>query len=473
MTIKRFFAELSKVEDEDDGTIKVYGYASTGAEDADGECVQPEAMKAALPGYMKWGAVREMHQPKAAGTAIEAKVDDDGRTWFGAHVVDSEAIKKVKASVYKGFSIGGKVTGRDKLNKSVITGINLVEVSLVDRPANPEARIELWKGEGIEADPADPSAAAIDALAELLNKGAIEPARLVELAQAELAKAATAPSSDAPATSSPSSSEASAAPAEPAASEPAQGGELAKSMYTVSQFASVLSAVADLAASSTVEASWEGDNSPVPQAMRDWLNTGAGIFAAMAAEEVTELVNSINQVAADSAKAAGITLAKKGAKFSAASRATLGDIHKAMLDCCSKLDGLGYKTADDGDDDAAMAALTADLAKAHGTLHDLHEAIAKAAELKEGDEVLPALEALIAKAARVPELEAELTRLKAMPAPGKALLKALGKAQDVGEPVTAKADDLTPPPGATPEQIALLEVKKVLRGGGVPIHQFR
>ena len=28
---------------------------------------------------MKWGAVREMHQPSAAGTAIECRVEDDGR----------------------------------------------------------------------------------------------------------------------------------------------------------------------------------------------------------------------------------------------------------------------------------------------------------------------------------------------------------------------------------------------------------
>ena len=35
-----------------------------------------ETMKAALPDYLKFGAVREMHQAKAAGTAIEAEVQD-------------------------------------------------------------------------------------------------------------------------------------------------------------------------------------------------------------------------------------------------------------------------------------------------------------------------------------------------------------------------------------------------------------
>ena len=139
MTIKRRYAKIEKTEKLDDGTLKVWGYASSEAVDSDGETITSDAMKAALPDYMKFGAVREMHQNKAAGTAIEAEVQEDGRTWFGALVVDSEAVKKVETGTYKGFSIGGKATARDPLNKTVITGLDLIEVSLVDRPANPEA----------------------------------------------------------------------------------------------------------------------------------------------------------------------------------------------------------------------------------------------------------------------------------------------------------------------------------------------
>ena len=79
-------------------------------------------MKAAIPEYMKFGAVREMHQQKAAGTEIEATVQEDGRTFFKAHIVDAEAVKKVNAGFYKGFSISGKVTTRDELNKATVTG---------------------------------------------------------------------------------------------------------------------------------------------------------------------------------------------------------------------------------------------------------------------------------------------------------------------------------------------------------------
>ena len=148
----KLYAEISKVEDQDDGTIKVWGWASSESVDSDGETITADAMKAALPDYMKFGAVREMHQAKAAGTAIEAEVNEEGMTWFGAHVVDSEAVKKVKASVYKGFSIGGRVTERDNMNKSIIKGINLVEISLVDRPANPDAVFTIFKADGVESE---------------------------------------------------------------------------------------------------------------------------------------------------------------------------------------------------------------------------------------------------------------------------------------------------------------------------------
>lgn len=150
----KLYAEISKMEQQDDGTIKVWGYASSESVDSDGETITAEAMKAAIPDYMKFGAVREMHSKIAAGTAIEINVEDDGRTFFGAHVVDPVAVKKVQTGVYKGFSIGGSVTARDELNKSVIKGVKLTEISLVDRPANPDAVFTCFKADK-GADAAD------------------------------------------------------------------------------------------------------------------------------------------------------------------------------------------------------------------------------------------------------------------------------------------------------------------------------
>lgn len=143
----KLYAEIAKMEAKDDGTVKVWGYASSEAVDSDGEIIAAEAMKAAIPDYMKFGAVREMHGSNAAGTAIEINVEDDGRTFFGAHIVDPVAVTKVKTGVYKGFSIGGSVTARDELNKSQITGLKLTEISLVDRPANPDAVFTCFKAD--------------------------------------------------------------------------------------------------------------------------------------------------------------------------------------------------------------------------------------------------------------------------------------------------------------------------------------
>lgn len=143
----KLYAEIAKMEAQDDGTVKVWGYASSEAVDSDGEIIAAEAMKAAIPDYMKFGAVREMHGSNAAGTAIEINVEDDGRTFFGAHIVDPVAVTKVKTGVYKGFSIGGSVTARNELNKSQITGLKLTEISLVDRPANPDAVFTCYKAD--------------------------------------------------------------------------------------------------------------------------------------------------------------------------------------------------------------------------------------------------------------------------------------------------------------------------------------
>jgi hypothetical protein len=140
----RLFGSLTKIEDQPDGTLKVFGVASTGARDDAGEVVLPEAMKAALPDYARYPALREMHQPTAAGRTLEATVDEDGATRIVAHVVDPVAIAKVKSRTYAGFSIGGRVLARDPKDATVITKIKLSEISLVDRPANPEAVIDLW-----------------------------------------------------------------------------------------------------------------------------------------------------------------------------------------------------------------------------------------------------------------------------------------------------------------------------------------
>jgi hypothetical protein len=125
----------------------VFGIASSGARDSAGEIVHPDAMRAALPDYLAFGAIREMHEARAAGCALTAEVDEGGLTRISAHIVDPVAVTKVRAGVYKGLSIGGKVLSRDTADPSLITALRLDEISLVDRPCNPQAVIDLWKAD--------------------------------------------------------------------------------------------------------------------------------------------------------------------------------------------------------------------------------------------------------------------------------------------------------------------------------------
>jgi hypothetical protein len=161
-----FFAPLQKIETNDDGTLRVSGIASTETIDSDGEIISAAAMKAALPDFFKHGtgALREMHMPIAAGVVNEAEVVG-GITRIVATVVDAEAIKKVRHGVFKGFSIGGRVKERDAKNRKIITKISLAEISLVDRPSNPDAILVIQK----VADAKPDLAAAVDNAFALLS----------------------------------------------------------------------------------------------------------------------------------------------------------------------------------------------------------------------------------------------------------------------------------------------------------------
>jgi HK97 family phage prohead protease len=139
----RLYAPIAKI---DEAQHMVFGYASTEALDSQGEIVKREALEAALPDYMRFANIREMHQPSAVGVATEAEMDERG-LYLAARIVDPVAWEKVTAGVYKGFSIGGSVVRRDTAQKHVITGVKLSEISLVDRPANPEAVFTMYKAD--------------------------------------------------------------------------------------------------------------------------------------------------------------------------------------------------------------------------------------------------------------------------------------------------------------------------------------
>ena len=140
----RFHGAIEKTYKDDQGHLIVCGHASTEALDSQGEIVTKEAMGAALTDYMKFANVREMHQPSAVGKTLLAEQDEKG-TYIEVKVVDPVAAMKCEEGVYSGFSIGGKASTRDGVSKNIITGLRLTEISLVDRPANPEAVFTMFK----------------------------------------------------------------------------------------------------------------------------------------------------------------------------------------------------------------------------------------------------------------------------------------------------------------------------------------
>jgi phage head maturation protease len=136
-----YFLPFGKVEKNDDGSRTISGYASTPTLDLDGEIVSLKAIKKALPSYMEWRNIRQMHQPHPVGTAKEANVDGTG-LFLTARIVEPTCCKLIDEEVLKGFSIGGKKLAKQG---NTITDIDLVEISVVDRPANPDCRFAVAK----------------------------------------------------------------------------------------------------------------------------------------------------------------------------------------------------------------------------------------------------------------------------------------------------------------------------------------
>lgn len=127
----------------DDDEHIVEGWASSEALDSQGEVIKIEAIEKALPDYMKFANIREMHQLSAVGKTIAASIDKTKKAlYIVVKVVDDMAWKKVKEGVYNGFSIGGRIL---KQIGNTIEDLSLNEISLVDRPANPQALFSLVK----------------------------------------------------------------------------------------------------------------------------------------------------------------------------------------------------------------------------------------------------------------------------------------------------------------------------------------
>lgn len=150
-----YAADIVKSErDPETGDLMVYGKATGPDLDLDGQICDPAWLKTAMPKWMEWGNIREMHGPIAAGVGVQ--LDEVGDDWYvTARIVDPGTAAKVEAGVLKGFSIGiksARVVKDSRAPNGRINGGDIVENSLVDRPCNPTAKMSICKAAGLAED---------------------------------------------------------------------------------------------------------------------------------------------------------------------------------------------------------------------------------------------------------------------------------------------------------------------------------
>jgi hypothetical protein len=169
------FFGIIKADKQDDGTLLVTGIATDDSVDSDQQICDPDWLKSAMPSWFQWGNIREQHSNIAAGVATEYENKGDEH-WITARVVDPASVKKVETGVLKGFSIGirnPRVIKDDKAAGGRICGGEIVEVSLVDRPANPTCTLTVAKADGSD----------IIAVEELVEKREVSAGERADLAE--------------------------------------------------------------------------------------------------------------------------------------------------------------------------------------------------------------------------------------------------------------------------------------------------
>ena len=144
-----YAGDIVKTKSED-GDLIVYGKATGPDIDLDEQICDPAWLKEAMPEWMKFGNVREMHQPIAAGVGLELNADGDD--WFlKSQVIDDNTARKIEAGALKGYSVGikgAKVIKDAAARGGRIVGGTIVEISYVDRPANPTCSASIAKAVG-------------------------------------------------------------------------------------------------------------------------------------------------------------------------------------------------------------------------------------------------------------------------------------------------------------------------------------
>lgn len=179
------YAPIVKTEKTEDGDLIVWGKATGPDLDLDQQICDPGWLAKAMPAWFEWGNVRAQHSNVAAGVGLEMESTDSGDYYVKALIVDKDSIDKVNKKVYKGYSIGitnGRLA-KDKAapNGRIVAG-DIPELSLVDRPCNPTAKMSIAKAYGGHMAPVDAEGEVdVEATATTATKIAIPVGVLTEL----------------------------------------------------------------------------------------------------------------------------------------------------------------------------------------------------------------------------------------------------------------------------------------------------
>lgn len=152
MTVAYAWAPITKTEEQDDGTLMVYGPAASSDLDRDQQRLNADWLDRAMPEWAQIGNIREQHDAKrAVGVGVGLSKADDGRHHIAAHIVDPSAVTKIKHKVLKGFSVGIKnpkvVLGKSDAPGGEVVDGSICEISVVDRPCNPNTLFEIAKAD--------------------------------------------------------------------------------------------------------------------------------------------------------------------------------------------------------------------------------------------------------------------------------------------------------------------------------------
>lgn len=142
---------IDKTETDADGNVLVYGKASDGAIDSDEQIIDPDFAAKAIGDWLDDGAnVRVQHNPQRdpAGVGVAMDVDGDGGTWVKSKIIEPIAQKLVLGGALRAYSVGiarPQIIRDARARGGLIKGGQVVEISLVDRPANKNCSIQLVK----------------------------------------------------------------------------------------------------------------------------------------------------------------------------------------------------------------------------------------------------------------------------------------------------------------------------------------